>query len=380
LQPIDKFSPKAIDALLGSLYRMNTTDVFSIINDFKDIVCPNYKTITYKDKPWRKDLYSDLQMSFIIGETGDFRIETDVNYEVEDIEAVHKDKDGTLYRELYRVVTFEDYPSEFHVTSYGAKEVHHMFNIKNMTSMEKMFFSCSALEKIDLSNIDISNIEDTYYMFNNCWSLKEINLSNWNAEKLKNTSGMFLGCESLTSLIGLNTWTNFKPNLLDDMFYNCYSIEEINVSGWDTSEVVSLYGTFSDCHALTTIHGIENWDVSKVTNMQYVFYACYALESLDINNWKPEANKDVEAMFYDCVALKSLKIANLVNESTWSLYNMFTYCGELEYLDISNWNVTDYYSCDEIFLGCSSLELDNIIMTNCNDNTKQIIEQKLNER
>ena len=66
-------------------------------------------------------------------------------------------------------------------------------------------------------------------MFYECSSLKELNLSNFNTDKVKYMSDMFNGCSSLKIL----NLINFKINHYTDIFnifLNCISLEELNIS------------------------------------------------------------------------------------------------------------------------------------------------------
>ena len=61
-----------------------------------------------------------------------------------------------------------------------------------------MFYECSSLKKINLSNFNANNVTNMSGMFEGCSSLKEINLSNFNTNNVINMSYMFIGCEKLT--------------------------------------------------------------------------------------------------------------------------------------------------------------------------------------
>ena len=71
---------------------------------------------------------------------------------------------------------------------------------ENVTSTKNMFYSCSTLETIDLSNFDTSNVTDMQNMFTSCSNLKSINLSNFNTKKVTNAQQMFYGCSQLETL------------------------------------------------------------------------------------------------------------------------------------------------------------------------------------
>ena len=51
------------------------------------------------------------------------------------------------------------------------------FNTSNVNDMGRMFYNCSKLEDLDLSEFDISKIYDMTYMFDNCDSLNKVIVS-----------------------------------------------------------------------------------------------------------------------------------------------------------------------------------------------------------
>ena len=57
------------------------------------------------------------------------------------------------------------------------------------------------------------------------------------------------------------------------MFSVCWDLDSLDVSGWDTSNVESMYKMFSDCHSLKSID-LSDWDTSNVKDMGKMFYEC----------------------------------------------------------------------------------------------------------
>ena len=67
--------------------------------------------------------------------------------------------------------------------------------------MGGMFYRCSSLKSIDISNFNTNNVTDMSLMFNECTSIKEVNLSNFNVTNVTNMYRMFFGCTSLERVI-----------------------------------------------------------------------------------------------------------------------------------------------------------------------------------
>ena len=98
----------------------------------------------------------------------------------------------------------------------------------NITSTGFMFYECSSLTYINLSNFNTNNITNMSNMFSGCASLTDINLSNFNTNNVTNMSGMFMGCSSLTSINLSNFNTNRVTNMAL-MFYGCAKLKKENV-------------------------------------------------------------------------------------------------------------------------------------------------------
>ncbi len=116
---------------------------------------------------------------------------------------------------------------------------------------------------------------------------------------------------------------------LAQMFYNCYSLQTVDVSEWDVSKVTNMSSMFNACYSLQTLD-VSGWDVSKVTNMNMMFYNCYSLQTVDVSEW------DVS------------KVTNMSR--------MFNYCSSLQTVDVSGWDVSKVTDMQRMFYNCSSLQ------------------------
>ena len=83
----------------------------------------------------------------------------------------------------------------------------------NIIYIRYMFYGCSSLKELNLSNFNINNIADMCHFFDGCSSLKELNLSNINTNNVTNMSCMFYECSSLQKL----NLSNFNTNNVTNM-------------------------------------------------------------------------------------------------------------------------------------------------------------------
>ena len=94
-----------------------------------------------------------------------------------------------------------------------------------------MFYNCSNLEKLDVSNLNTENSESFKGMFHGCSKLKEINVSNFKTYNCTDISCMFKYCESLLSIDMLN-WDmrNIDMNGMRDLFFDCSNLNKIKIN------------------------------------------------------------------------------------------------------------------------------------------------------
>ena len=135
---------------------------------------------------------------------------------------------------------------------------------------------------------------------------------------------------------------------LDDLsgiFEILNNLEVVDISGWDTSNVITMEDMFCFCGKLKNIIGIENLDVSNVEYANNMFYECKNLVELDLTNWNLISLEYASYMFYGCSNLKIIKnIENWQLPNIKDVYRMFSYCTKLD-VDLSNWDLTNikYY-------------------------------------
>ena len=69
-----------------------------------------------------------------------------------------------------------------------------------------MFFGCSSLRKLDLSNFNTNKVTNMSQMFYGCSSLEELNISNFNTNNVNDFYKMFDKCskELITKIISQN--------------------------------------------------------------------------------------------------------------------------------------------------------------------------------
>ena len=141
--------------------------------------------------------------------------------------------------------------------------------------------------KCDLNDIDVSEITDMSRLFENL-DIKNIDISQWDVSKVENFYSMFANCSDLKSIGDISSWDLHSATNLHAMFYGCFSLKSIgDISRWNVSNVTTICTMFCYCGDLKEIGDLSSWDVSNVKDMKSMFFSCSSLKDIgDLNKWK----------------------------------------------------------------------------------------------
>ena len=158
-------------------------------------------------------------------------------------------------------------------------------NTANVEDMSSMFYDCSALKSLDLTNFNTANVTYMYGMFDGCSALESLNLTNFNTANVENMNYMFDGCSALESL----NLTNFNTAEVTDMSYmfkGCSALTSLDLTNFNTAKVKYMRNMFEGCSALTTIYVSDKFVTSQVTYSDDMFNGCKSLKGFieHINN------------------------------------------------------------------------------------------------
>ena len=160
-------------------------------------------------------------------------------------------------------------------------------NTSNVIDMRYMFYECSCLTSLDLSNFVTSNVTCMISMFKWCTGLTSLDLRNFNTS-------------NVTSMV--------------DMFNGCGGLETLDVSSFNTNNVTNMYSMFEGCSNLTSLD-LRNFNTSNVTSMDDMFNGCRSLETLDLSGWNTSNVTSMGAMFDGCGSLKTIKMIGCSTET-----------------------------------------------------------------
>ena len=199
---------------------------------------------------------------------------TGVNWD-EEYDEYHKVTDDN--KALYGVLTASN------VSSYRDRIVYlPKIDTSDVASMDYKFYGCRSL--IAMPMLDTSNVTSMNFTFNDCYSLMTI--PPLDTSNVTNMSSIFVNCYSLITIPMLDTsnvtWISFK---------NCNSLKSIPIL--DTSNI-NLSEAFYGCRSLTTTPVL---DMINTTTMSNMFYDCYSLTNVNIKNVKMSFSLSTATLF-----------------------------------------------------------------------------------
>ena len=156
-------------------------------------------------------------------------------------------------------------------------------------------------------------------------------------------------------------------NKIDNCFYmfgSCHDINEIDLSNFDSSEVINMEFMFYNCQFLTSIN-LDNIDTSKVKSMWGMFRLCTKVKYLNLLNFKTSKVENVLNMFSQCSSLTSLDLSNFDTHLITTMDSMFSKCEKLEYINMKNFNEDKLQQTEKMF---EEVPNNIVICTDSNNN------------
>ena len=199
---------------------------------------------------------------------------------------------------------------------------HYSGNESNVT-VYKNYEIDGIVYKTKLNN-NSSNYS-TNYIFSNCNKIKTITFNDGiNTSNLTNIDNMFYNCILLEN-INISNIDTSNVTSMQSLFAMCVSLKDLDISNFNTSNVEDIRKMFECCESMRSVN-LNGIDTKKVKYFDEMFRECNSLETLDLTSFDTNMAKSMTSMFSNCTKLLSIK----VNKNTWVAKNvstMFNGCG-----------------------------------------------------
>ena len=207
----------------------------------------------------------------------------------------------------------------------------------------------SQVTKVDIqSEIKVTN---TSSMFAQMPQLSTVNGLNNFTDKIEYMNAMFAGDSSLTSIDA----SQLKLDSVIQcayMFDGCEQLKSLDVSNWNVGNVKNFSSMFAGCTNLTSIKGLDTWKANKdaATNanatasaedMSSMFAYDRSLTELNLSNFDTSNVTTFKEMFTSDIGLKSLNVSNFKTDKVENFSNMFSGCKALTSIKgLETWKTT----------------------------------------
>ena len=197
-------------------------------------------------------------------------------------------------------------------------------------------------------------LTNTSFMFKDCSSLESIDLSSFNTSNITSMIGMFKECSSLKT-INLSSFNTSNVTNMSEMFNKCYSLISIDLSSFNTSNVTDMGSLFKECSSLISLD-LCSFDTSKVNDLSNMFYNCSSLKSLDLSSFKTSNATNMSGMFFECSSLAQINLSSFNTNNVTNMSCLFRDCSSLISIDLSLFNTCKVKDMNSMFFNCSSVK------------------------
>ena len=227
---------------------------------------------------------------------------------------------------------------------------------EKIVDLRGAFYMCQDAKKISLPNFDWQGIEQCKKgaleeMFRGCRKLEEVDLGRLETLKPKNTTGMFSECFALSNIDFLYKIDFQHLETAVEMFRQCVSIRQIDLSKLDLKNLKQQLKMFQGCSRLQSITTGEV-NTENLKNMQGMFELC-GLEEIDLDMFNTSKLLQAQALVRNNIHLKRFKCTKRI-ESLQDIRLLFQMCYSVDSIDLRGIALNKVKS-DKLFHMCNGI-------------------------
>ena len=207
-----------------------------------------------------------------------------------------------------------------------------------------------GLYKIKLE-LDIK-MQDCSEMFHGCYNIIKIDLSNFNSENVMNMKYMFAGCLNLKN-IDLSTLVTGNVENMSYLFYDCGNLKNLDLSALNTENVKDMSGMFCGCGSKSL--NLMNFNTKNVNNMTHMFYRCLNLSNLDLKSFDTRNVSNMSGLFAGCKNLTNVDVSSFNTKNVYYMSHLFYDCEKITNVNLSNFNTKNVDNMSSMFQLCVNL-------------------------
>ena len=209
-------------------------------------------------------------------------------------------------------------------------------NMPKVTSMKNMFNRASGVLKIsNFNELKCPELLTVECMFDYCGKVKELDLHDFYMPNCKlvvkwgtNNKSAFMGCTSLEE-INLNGWEVHTEAYLRDYFSNNENLKRVYLNDTKFTNLTSIEGLFYHAHALEEVE-MDGLVDAKCRSLRSLFNECYYINSIVMTNWDTRNVDTMRDMFLKAntkTAALDVDLSKFRFDSCTDFYRMFEESG-----------------------------------------------------
>ncbi len=212
---------------------------------------------------------------------------------------------------------------------------------------------------------------DSSYMFFNHAALTDISgLAGWDSSNVVTLQGTFMRDSSLSEIIPLSNWNTCSLEIAAMLFSYDSALTDISaLASWDTSHVTDMFALFGGAKSIKDGLALRNWDTSNVTDMSFMFSNCTSMLFADVSRWNTRKVTTMASMFQVGESWKGngqlieiVGLGDLDVSNVTDMTCMFYGAGQMTNYDIACWNVSKVESMNHMF--CDNFKLRSLDLSN----------------
>ncbi len=168
-------------------------------------------------------------------------------------------------------------------------------------------------------------------------------------------NGLFCGFTNLVRIAFQNNFRTRNVKNMSRMFYDCWKLRELDVSGFDSGQVTDMSRMFGACAQLEKIN-LRGLNTSNVKDISWMFYGCKQLKTLDLSGFDTKNVKDMSWMFWRCESLLELDLSRFDTRNVTTMCCMFNDCKSLKRLNLNNFDTRNVMDMNQMFADCGQLD------------------------
>ena len=184
-------------------------------------------------------------------------------------------------------------------------------------------------------------------------NLEEIELTGFDTSKVKSMYLMFSYLKNLTKL-DLTGFDTSNVTSMWKMFWGSEKLTNLNISNFNTKNVTNMEEMFSGLKSIEQLN-LSSFDTSSVTDMNNMFYGMSKITSLNLSNFDTSKVTNMKYMFYDVSNIATLDLSNFDTSNVTDMSYMFYGVSNIATLDLSNFDTSKVTNMKYMFYGTKEL-------------------------